>query len=170
MKLRIAPWRAIVLAGLISLNFGLAAIAASALLSGDAPAAVRVAWTPPVATAGTAPPDAKPIARYQQTLAHPIFFKTREPFVPPPPAPPPPPPAVRPSPPAVVADPGLVLGGILVMQGVRKAYLFRKTDPSGSWVAHGGDFMGWKIQAIDAAGIVLGNGDRTIDLKLYPER
>jgi hypothetical protein len=69
-----------------------------------------------------------------------------------------------------VADPGLLLGGIVVMQGIRKAYVFRRTDPSGTWVASGEDFMGWKIEAIDAAGIVLGSGDRKIDLKLYPER
>jgi hypothetical protein len=169
MTPRIAPWRAIVLAGLVGLNVGLAAIAASALLFGDAPAPTPVDWTPPIANNGTAPPDPKPIARYVQTLAHPIFFKTRAPFVPPPPAPPPPA-TTRASPPPVVTDPGLMLGGIMVMQGVRKAYVFRKTDPSGIWVAHGEDFMGWKIQTIDAAGIVLGNGERKIDLKLYPER
>jgi hypothetical protein len=170
MKLRIAPWRAIVLAGLVSLNVGLAAIVASAFLSSNALAPTRVDWTPPVATGDTEPSDTKPIARYSQTLAHPIFFKTREPFVPPPANPPPPPPTMRPSPPPVVADPGLMLGGIMVMQGVRKAYVFRRTDPSGTWVTHGEDFMGWKIQAIDAAGIVLGNGDRKLSLKLYPER
>jgi len=169
MKQRIAPWRTIVLAGLVSLNVGLAAIAVSALLSSDAPAQARVDWTPPTATAGTTPPDAKPIARYLQTLAHPIFFKTREPFVPPPPAPPPPPPMIRPPPP-LVADPGLMLGGIMVMHGVRKAYVFRKTDPFGTWVADGEDFMGWRIQTIDATGIALANGERKIDLKLYPER
>jgi hypothetical protein len=59
-----------------------------------------------------------------------------------------------------VADPGLLLGGIVVMQGIRKAYVFRRTDPSGTWVASGED----------AAGIVIGSGDRKIDLKLYPER
>jgi hypothetical protein len=169
MKQRTAPWRTIVLAGLVSLNIGLAAIAASALLSSDAPASARIDWTPPIATAGAAPPDARPIARYLQTLARPIFFKAREPFVPPPPAPPPPPPTMRPPPPVVV-DPGLILGGIMVMQGARKAYVFRKTDPSGTWVADGQDFMGWKIQMIDAAGVVLGNGERRIDLKLYPDR
>jgi hypothetical protein len=169
MKLRIAPWRAIVLAGLLSLNFGLAAIVASILLSSDGPAPARVDWTPPVTTADTAPPYTKPIALYLQTLARPIFFKTRAPFVPPPPAPPPLPPMIRPPPPTV-ADPGLMLGGIMVTKGARKAYVFRRNDPSGTWVAHGEDFMGWKIEAIDAAGIVLGNGDRKIDLKLYPER
>jgi hypothetical protein len=169
MKPHIAPWRTIVLAGLVSLNVGLAAIAASALLFGDALAPARVDWRPPIATNGTAPPAPKPIARYQQMLAHPIFFKTREPFVLPPPAPLPPP-ATRASPPPVVVDPGLMLGGIMVMQGVRKAYVFRKSDPSGTWVTRGEDFMGWKIQTIDAAGIVLGNGERKIDLKLYPER
>jgi hypothetical protein len=169
MKLRIAPWRAIVLAGLMGLNCGLAAIAASILVSSDEPAPARVDWTPPVATAGTTPADTKPIERYLQTLARPIFFRTRVPFVPPPPAPPAPPPTIRPPSPAV-ADPGLLLGGIVVMQGIRKAYVFRRTDPSGTWVASGEDFMGWKIEAIDAAGIVLGNGDRKIDLKLYPER
>jgi len=169
MKPRVAPWRAIVLTGLVGLNVGLAAIAASALLSDDAIAPTHVDWKPPIATDGTAPPDPKPITHYLQTLAHPIFFKTREPFVPPPPAPPPLPPT-RTSPPPVVADPGLMLGGIMVMRGVRKAYVFRKTDPSGTWVAHGEDFMGWKVQTIDASGIVLGNGERKIDLKLYPER
>ena len=44
MKPGIAPWRAVVLAGLVSLNVGLAAIAASALLSDDAPAPGRVDW------------------------------------------------------------------------------------------------------------------------------
>jgi hypothetical protein len=169
MKQRIAPWRAMVLAGLVGLNIGLAAIAASALLSSDAPALPRVDWTPPTANADPVPSDAKPIARYMQTLSHPIFFKTREPFVAPPPAPPPSPPTTRPPPP-VVLDPGLILGGIMVMQGVRKAYLFRKTDPSGTWVADGEDFMGWKIEIVDAAAVVLGNGERRIGLKLYPER
>jgi len=169
MKPRIAPGRAIVLTGLVGLNVGFAAIAASALLSEDALATTHVDWKSPIAATGIAPPEPKPITRYLQTLARPIFFKTRKPFVPPPPAPPPPP--TRPTfPPPVVADPGLVLGGIMVMEGVRKAYVFRKTDPSGTWVAHGEDFMGWKIKTIDAAGIVLGNGERNIDLKLYPQR
>jgi hypothetical protein len=70
----------------------------------------------------------------------------------------------------LLVDPGLILGGIMVMQGVRKTYVLRKTDPSGTWVADGQDFMGWKIQMIDAAGVVLGNGERRIDLKLYPDR
>ena len=170
MKPGIAPWRAIVLAGLVSLNVGLAAIAASALLSDDGPAPASVDWKPPIASAGTAPPDPKPIAGYLQTLAHPIFFKNRAPFVPPPPTPPPPPPMMRPSQSQAVADPGVLLGGIMVMQGARKAYLSRKTDPSGTWVADGEDFMGWRIQTIDAAGIVLTNGERKIDLKLYPGR
>jgi hypothetical protein len=169
MKQRIAPWRTIVLTGLVGLNIGLAATAAFTLLSGDAPALPHVDWTPPIANAGPVPSDAKPIARYLQTLAHPIFFKTREPFVAPPPAPPPPPPTTRPPPPVVV-DPGLMLGGIMVMQGVRKAYVFRKIDPSGTWVADGEDFMGWKIQIIDAAAVALGNGERRINLSLYPER
>jgi hypothetical protein len=169
MKLRIAPWRSIVLVGLTGLNFGLAAIAASALYSSDTPAPARVDWTPPVASAGSTAADTKPIERYLQTLARPIFFRTRVPFVPPPPAPPAPPRTIRPPSPAV-ADPGLLLGGIVVMQGIRKAYVFRRTDPSGTWVASGEDFMGWKIEEIDAAGIVIGSGDRKIDLKLYPER
>jgi hypothetical protein len=81
MKQRIAPWRTIVLTGLVGLNISLAATAAFTLLSGDAPALPHVDWTPPIANAGPVPSDAKPIARYLQTLAHPIFFKTREPFV-----------------------------------------------------------------------------------------
>jgi hypothetical protein len=167
MTPRIAPWRAIILAGLISLNAGLVAVAGSALLSDDPAAPPPVGWTPPVGTISRAPNGTNPIAHYRQTLARPIFFKTREPFVPPPP--PRAAPVARISPPPVVADPGLMIGGVMMMQGVRRAYLYRKTDPSGTWVAYGEEFMGWKIQTIDATGIVLGNGERKIDLKLYPD-
>ena len=47
---------------------------------------------------------------YRETLAHPVFYKTRQPFVPPPPTPPPATPntGALPAPP----DPGIALGGV----------------------------------------------------------
>jgi hypothetical protein len=113
---------------------------------------------------------AKPIASYQQTLARPLFFKTREPFVARP-APPPPVQAPKPAPPPTAfVDPGISLAGIMISGQARKAYLVRKPDPNGAWVREGEDFMGWKVQSISAGAAKLQQSDRTIELQLYAER
>jgi len=110
----------------------------------------------------------RPIADYQQTLARPLFYKTREPFV----APPlPPPPVQAPKPvPQVLVDPGISVGGIMISGPAREAYLVRKPDPHGAWVREGEDFMGWKVQSISAGSAKLQQSDRTIELQLYAER
>jgi hypothetical protein len=109
----------------------------------------------------------KSIESYPLTLAHPVFYKTREPFVPPPPAPPAPPPKVVPPAP-VVTDPGLILGGVLTNPNVRKVFLFSKADPHGSWVNEGESFMGWRIQSVGASSARLQQQDRIVELQLYP--
>src|SRR5262245_9168357 len=72
-----------------------------------APVTPGRASTPPASD--LKPPAPRPLAAYPETLARPVFFKGRAPYVPPPPAPPPPPPPPASAPPPV--DPGLVLGG-----------------------------------------------------------
>jgi hypothetical protein len=69
-------------------------------------------------------PKAKPVTDYGETLARPVFFKSRAPYAAPPPPPPPPKPPAT-APPAPV-DPGLVLGGVVVLEGAKKAYIFNK--------------------------------------------
>jgi hypothetical protein len=109
--------------------------------------------------------ERRSIESYRATLTRPIFFKTREPFVAPP-APPPPAPSVAAPPPVV--DPGFVLAGVLMSSGVKKAYLFTRSNASGTWAAEGGDLMGWRVQSVSKDGAKLEQQGRVIDLKLYP--
>ena len=119
-----------------------------------------------MSSSGEKVPAAKPIDAYREILARPIFFKSREPFVP---APPPPPPVVAAMPPPVVADPGLVLGGVLIKNGVKKAYVFSRANAgAGAWISEGQDFMGWSITSVSGAGAKLEQQGRSIDLRLYP--
>ena len=109
---------------------------------------------------------AKPVDAYREILVRPIFFRSREPYVP---APPPPPPAVAAMPPPVVVDPGLVLGGVMIKNGVRKAYLFSRANiAGGTWISEGQDFMGWSIRSVSGADAKLEQQGRSIDLRLYP--
>jgi hypothetical protein len=107
----------------------------------------------------------QPIDGYREILARPVFSKSREPFVPPPPGPPP---ARITAPPPAVVDPGLVLGGIMMKNNVKKVYVFSKSGTGGSWASEGDEFMGWKVTAIDRAGTRLEQSGRSIDLQLYP--
>jgi hypothetical protein len=112
----------------------------------------------------------KPITAYGETLAKPVLFKSRAPYVPPPPAPPAPPPKPVSTPPPAPVDPGLVLGGVVIMEEAKKAYIFNKADLRGAWLSEGESILGWRLDAIDAAAARLARGDRSIELQLYPKR
>ncbi len=131
------------------------------------PGPERAEWRPKLATATEPPIPAQAIADYRQTLARPLFFKARAPWVPPPPPPPPTQPS-RPAPPApAFVDPGFSVGGIMMTDIVRRAYLTKKPDPHGVWVREGEQFMGWTVQSITANIAKLQQNDRTIELRLY---
>ena len=170
--MRIAPIALAGLAALAGVNLWLLSIIVSDATSEQAVPAAVPAWDVKLAGRGRNDAAAKPISAYQQTLAQPVFFKTREPYVAPPPRPAAPPvPAVIPKPPPpVVVDPGLAVAGIIIGGGVRKAYVHGKTDPHGSWVSEGEALTGWKVQAIDPGGVKLQQQDRTIELELYPTK
>jgi len=167
MTFRVAPLTIMALAVLVTLDVWLL----SAVVQDSAPeegvSDITSQWTP-----GSAPTTAtalfsKPISVYSETLARPVFFKTRQPFVPPPPTPPPAP-KVQPAPPPAVVDPGFVLGGVMIDADVKKAYVFSKTNSQGLWLSEGENVMGWTLRAIDPAGAKLQQGGRTIELHLYP--
>ena len=109
----------------------------------------------------------KPLTVYGGILAQPIFFKTRQPFVPPPPAPPPMAKAPAPAPTPAPVDPGLALGGVIITPDVKKAYVVSKANSRGTWASEGDSVMGWTVQSIDAGSARLGQANRTIDLHLY---
>jgi hypothetical protein len=170
MNARIAPLAAAGLASLAGVNLWLLSIILGGTTGEEAQRVAAPAWEAKLSGAGRDGAAPKPISAYGQTLAQPVFFKSREPFVAPPPRPvAPPTPAGIPKPTApVVVDPGLTVAGIIIGAGVRKAYIHGKSDPHGSWVSEGESLTGWKVQAIDAGGIKLQQHDHMIELQLYP--
>jgi hypothetical protein len=166
MTIRIAPLAAVGLLALVALNAWLLTVLAADIASDDQAAiGKRVDWAPNFSITADGVAVRKPVDAYSETLTHPVFFKTREPYVAPPP--PPPPKVVAASPPVV--DPGLVLGGVFINRDIKKAYLFSKTDPRGTWVSEGENFLGWKVQSVDRAAVRLQQQDRTIEVLLYPK-
>lgn len=172
MNIRITPLAAMALAALAGVNLWLLAIILAGATA-DEPAPVAApAWDAKLSSSGPDDAAAKPISAYRQTLAQPVFFKTREPYAAPPPRPvAPATPAVvqKPAPPPIV-DPGFTVAGVIIGQNVRKAYIHTKSDQQGNWVSEGESLTGWKVQAIDAAGVKLQQQDRTIELQLYPTK
>lgn len=110
------------------------------------------------------PPEIRPITSYNQTLAQPLFFKSRTPFVAPPPRPLPS--SVPPQP--ANSDPGLTLGGIIVSGSIKKAYLFAKNSPEGAWVSEGEAFMGWTVRSVHNTSTTLHQRSQKVELHLYP--
>lgn len=166
MKIRIAPLAAASLAALAGVNAWLVTVMIDGIAMTNPSPSSRTEWASKLAAATEGLPRANPIEAYRQTLARPIFFKSREPWVAPPPAPPP----TVVVPPPVVTDPGLVLGGVVISRDVRRAYLFSRADPRGTWVSEGESFMGWKLQSITNTGTKLQQHNRVIELQLYAER
>jgi hypothetical protein len=132
----------------------------------------------------------------KDSLARPIFQKSRKPFDPaeltqlaapavtvtptPVPAPPiienaqpAPPPVVEqvsvaPEPPAQTAESlQLALKGIYSFDGVWKALFISPTLPDGEWLAIGSDISGWKLTNVDPNVVTISSGDQKIELKLY---
>lgn len=168
MRFRMAPLTATGLLALAAVNAWLLTI----LMRDPEPRAqdpvVDVASSTNLSEISGGPLATRPTAAYRETLAHPVFYKGREPFVPPPP--PPPPAAATPTAPPPPADPGIALGGVAIDSVLRKAYLFNKANPQGTWVSQGEIFMGWTVQAIDATSTKLRQSDRTLELQLYERR
>jgi hypothetical protein len=171
MNLRIAPLAALGLAALAGINLWLLTIILTGAADEEPVSAASPVWDAKWSGHGKADVAAKPISAYAQILAQPVFFKTREPYVAPPsgPAQAPVPVVAKPPPPPVV-DPGFTVAGIIIGQGVRKAYIHTKRDEQGSWVSEGESLTGWRVKAIGPGGVKLEQQDRTIELELYPAK
>jgi hypothetical protein len=171
MTVRVSPLALAGLLGLACLNAGLLAVALKdPAAEASATAPIATPDQPPIPAPEPKLPKRKPVMAYSETLAKPVFFKSRAPYVPPPPAPPPPPPKPVAAPPPVPIDPGLVLGGVVIMEEVKKAYIFNRSDSRGAWLSEGETILGWKVESIDALTARLQQRGRTIELQLYPKR
>ena len=164
MTLRIAPITLITSLVVGGLNLALIAAVAMHLMSSDQATSDQSDWNAHLSASIAGAAGRMPIEAYGKILAHPVFFKSREPFVPALPVPVSAPPQPRP----IVVDPGLVVAGVVVKNGFSKVYLLSRTDPGGTWASEGDTFQGWKVKSIDGSGVRLVQADRAIDLKLYP--
>ncbi|MCK1383299.1 hypothetical protein [Bradyrhizobium sp. 21] len=105
----------------------------------------------------------KRVAALDRTLATPAFFKSRSPYVPPAPT------IVAPAAVAPAAPPPTVtIAGIVIDKRVKKALLLSPTDNNGTWLSEGDQVMGWKVEAITAAGVTLRQNTSKMDVKMYP--
>ncbi|MGJ5176499.1 hypothetical protein ACQR16_31135 [Bradyrhizobium oligotrophicum] len=155
-----------VLALLACLDLLLGAKLATLVVGGEAPGAGRAAWDASVPLSMASVAGRQPLERYAEILAHPVFQKSREPFVPPPAPLPPMPVAV---PPPVATDPGLLVGGVMINGGTSKAYLLSKIGGGpGSWVNENETYQGWRVTSINPSGVRIEQAGRAIELQLYP--
>jgi len=105
----------------------------------------------------------KQIAALGRTLAAPAFFRSRAPYVPP---------AVVAVPVAAVAPiappPTVTIAGIVIDKRVKKALVLSPADNNGTWLNEGDQVMGWRIEAITAAGVTLRQNSSKLDVRMYP--
>lgn len=166
MKVRVSILTAAGIAVLAVGDIGLLSIIWNSLAQGDSVAVENVSRSFALNAPPGEIPAKQPILSYKETMAHPIFFKSRAPYIPPPPPPPPVQKVAAPPPPV---DPGFVLGGVMIVKDRKRAYIFTKANPNGSWASEGDEFIGWRVIAVNAMGATLRQQDRTIELQLYPK-
>jgi hypothetical protein len=164
MRRRIAPVRAAGLLIVLGVNAGLLANVVMQLVSDGSVAIDKSDWHANLTGSVANAANRKPVESYGQILARPVLFKSREPFVSTPPAPP----AVTVAPPPVAVDPGLVVGGVMIKNGLSKAYLFSKAGPGGAWAGEGESFQGWKVKYVKSTGVKLEQNGRSIEFSIYP--
>ena len=164
MKWRIAPLRIAGLLTIVGINVVLLVEVTTQIMSDDPVTVDKVDWNAHLSGSVASAAGRKPLEAYGEILAHPVFFKSRQPFVPPSPKPT----AVAVAPPPVVVDPGLVVGGVMIKNGLNKAYLLSRAGGGGAWATEGEAFQGWKVTSVDKSGVKLEQSGRFIDLQLYP--
>ena len=166
MKLKITPLALIGLVALGSLNAWLLTVVIGEFAPANPVSPPAANQTGKPAAAMPAPITQKPIGSYGKTLAQPVFFRTRSPYVPPPPAP-----VAQTIPaPAPIVNPGLSVAGVIINDKLRKAYVLKPSEAQGTWVAEGENIQGWTLQSVKPTGITLAQNNRTLDLELYVKR
>ena len=164
MRWRVAPLRAAGLLIASCVNAGLLANVVTQLASDGSVATNKIDWNVNLTGSVANATNRRPVESYGQILVRPVLFKSREPFVPPPPAQP----AMMVVPPLAVVDPGLAVGGVMIKNGLSKAYLLSKAGPDGAWAGEGETFQGWKVKSVNRMGVKLEQAGRSIELSLYP--
>lgn len=166
MRLRTSPLVIATLAVFAAFNVYLMSSVMQETASDDPKATASARWVPKLASPESTETQAKPSAAPDQDiLLHPIFSRSRTPFVPPPP-PPQKAPAVAPP---VFTDPGFVLGGVMLNGQAKRAFLLQTRNHVAAWASEGDDVEGWTLKSITAEAATLQKESHVIELRLYPE-
>jgi hypothetical protein len=168
-RIRISPLAAAGFLVLIALNAACASWIAGTLADGAPLDIIATEWTPDKNASLAAIETPTAPNAYPETLAHPIFFRDRRPYVPPPPPAPiviaQPTPIVAPPPP--VTKPDFIVSGVALLHEVKQAYLRSPSDQNGAWVKEGGDILGWQVSNVTSAGVTVRKGGQSFELLLY---
>ena len=165
MMPRLPPMAAICLIGLAAINGWLLLVLADEIGPGASETIDTKEWAPNLTLVGQAIAVRPALDSYKETLTRPIFFKSRQPYIPPPPAP-----FAKPAVSSTTKpEAGLIIGGVIIDRGVKKAFLLSMTANSqGMWVSEGDVFLGWTVRSIDQQGAELQQQDRIVQISLYP--
>jgi len=128
-----------------------------------------LAPSPPAAAPAVADPVIQVSPAYPAIAEHPLFYPTRQPWVPPPPKPAPPAPqAQAPTAPHPLQKYQLV--GIVISEGMRTA-LLKPTDGSKTVViSEGQDLNGWTLREISRDGLHFESAGAGYDIKFPTPR
>lgn len=166
MRLHTSPLVIACVAALGMFNVYLLSAVVQEMTSDNPTEADGASWVPRLARPDSTRTQARQAAPDQDILRHPVFSRSRAPFVPPPPSAPK---AFAMAAP-VFTDPGFVLGGVMLNGEAKRAFLLRKANHIAAWAAEGDDVEGWKLQSITAGTATLQKENHVIELRLYPER
>lgn len=105
------------------------------------------------------------IARYDNIVQRPLFSRSRQ-------APSVAAPVVAAAPAPVAVDPGFILKGVFMSDGVAKAFLLTAQNPVGTWVEADGEIAGWRVVGIQPDQVVLdsANQRRAVPLNMTAGR
>ena len=113
------------------------------------------------------------MATMTEALARPLFQRNRRPFVPealPSELPNAPEPIAAIAPPAGVDVSALMLKGLLILPGRKRALIATAEAPDGIWVEPGTIVSGWTVKSLDQKGVLLALGKTEAMLKLYVDK
>lgn len=164
IALRLSPLAALLLCGLDLLALlAILFVAHAAVAPVVTAAAPKSEWRLPKFVAPD-PHRAKLASSDVQTLARPIFSKSRRPLAERPnarlsKAPPSPPPAA----------PTVGLQAIVGSRSNGRAFLISRPFPEGKWYRVGEQIEGWTIADMQSSELTLTNNAHTVRLRLYPD-
>ena len=167
---RAAPLIVIAAGALLIANAGLGVALWRGGIADSEPVEPAVAdWAPPAIQPDNVVSRRKPIEAYSQTLARPVFSKSRQPWSKPSPAPAPV--AMAAAAPAAAdaqRENDFTLTGVAITAGSRQAFMMSKSRPEGLWVSEGEKLGDWTLASVTPTGAVLLSSERRLLLPLYP--